>query len=179
MAYLGRQPTIGSQKIIDSFDSQFDGIKTSFDLRFNGNPVYPTLSASLILSLGGVLQEPGTAYVVNSDTIVFASAPPSGIECWALLYSEFGSPQSSGHAQLQGLANDDHTQYLHESIDRTGVTANIETTGTIASPIMMNPQNVSVDQTVPAGYNANSWGPITIDNGVTVTVSNGATWAVS
>ena len=91
MAYLGRNPAIGTQKVLDSLESQFNGSATTFNLRYNSNPIYPTLSSSLIVSLGGVLQEPGTAYVVASDQITFATAPGTGTDCWILLYSEFGA----------------------------------------------------------------------------------------
>lgn len=41
-----------------------------------------------------------------------------------------------------------------------------------------NDQNVTADYTIPANKNAMSAGPITINTGVTVTVSTGATWTV-
>ena len=91
MAYLGRSPAIGSQKVLDSIESQFNGSLTTFNLRYNNQPIYPALPASLIVSLGGVLQEPREAYTVISDTIVFASAPPAASDCWILLYSEYGA----------------------------------------------------------------------------------------
>ncbi len=91
MAYLGRNPAIGTQKVLDSLESQFDGVLTTFNLRYTSNVVYPTLSSSLIVSLGGVLQEPGIAYTVVSDQIIFATAPNAGTDCWILLYSEFGA----------------------------------------------------------------------------------------
>ena len=94
--YLGRSPAIGTQKVLDSLESQFNGTLTTFDLRYNGEPTYPALSSSLIVSLGGVLQEPGEAYYVSSDTIVFATAPPAGSDCWILLYSEYGAAAGSG-----------------------------------------------------------------------------------
>jgi len=96
MGYLGRNPAIGTQKVLDSLESQFNGTLTTFDLRYNGTPTYPTLSESLIVSLGGVLQEPGEAYYISSDTIVFAAAPPAGSDCWILLYSEYGAAAGSG-----------------------------------------------------------------------------------
>ena len=96
MAYIGRNPAIGTQKVLDSLESQFNGTLTTFDLRYNGVPTYPTISSSLIVSLGGVLQEPGEAYYVSSDSIVFASAPPTGADCWILLYSEYGAAAGSG-----------------------------------------------------------------------------------
>lgn len=96
MAYIGRNPAIGTQKVLDSLESQFNGTLTTFDLRYNEVPTYPTISSSLIVSLGGVLQEPGEAYYVSSDTIVFATAPPAGTDCWILLYSEYGAAAGSG-----------------------------------------------------------------------------------
>ena len=91
MAYIGRNPAIGTQKVLDSLESQFNGTLTTFDLRYNSNTIYPPIASALIVSLGGVLQEPGVAYTVTSDTITFASAPPTGSDCWILLYTEFGA----------------------------------------------------------------------------------------
>lgn len=91
MAYIGRNPAIGTQKVLDSLESQFNGTLTTFDLRYNSNTIYPPIASALIVSLGGVLQEPGVAYTVASDTITFASAPPTGTDCWILLYTEFGA----------------------------------------------------------------------------------------
>lgn len=178
MGYLGRNPAVGSQKILDNIDTLFDGIETTFDLRYNSLPTYPTLSSSLIVSLGGVLQEPGEAYYVSSDSIVFSQAPQAGLECWILLYSEYGASQTASHSSQSGLANDDHLQYLHKTTSRTGVTADIYTTGHISAAIMSNPQVIAVDQSIPANYNANSWGPIDIATGVTVTVGSGSYWTI-
>ena len=91
MAYIGRNPAIGTQKVLDSLESQFNGTLTTFDLRYNSNTIYPPIASALIVSLGGVLQEPGVAYTVASDTITFATAPPTGSDCWILLYTEFGA----------------------------------------------------------------------------------------
>jgi len=99
MAYIGRNPAIGTQKVLDSLESQFNGTLTTFDLRYNTNTIYPTIASALIVSLGGVLQEPGSAYNVASDQITFAAAPPAGTDCWILLYSEFGG-QAGATANL-------------------------------------------------------------------------------
>ena len=45
-------------------------------------------------------------------------------------------------------------------------------------PIQLNGQTVSADYTIPSGYNGVSAGPVTIADGVTVTVSSGSAWAV-
>jgi hypothetical protein len=41
-----------------------------------------------------------------------------------------------------------------------------------------NGQNVTVNYTIPSTRNAMSTGPITVDSGVTVTVSSGSRWVV-
>jgi hypothetical protein len=51
---------------------------------------------------------------------------------------------------------------------------NVQTT----SPIYLNGQTVSADFTVPSGYNGMSAGPVTIADGVTVTVTTGSDWSI-
>jgi hypothetical protein len=41
-----------------------------------------------------------------------------------------------------------------------------------------NDQTVTADYTIPANKNASSTGPITVDDGVSVTVSSGSRWVV-
>jgi hypothetical protein len=43
---------------------------------------------------------------------------------------------------------------------------------------VQNSQNVTVNYTIPATKNAMSTGPITVDSGVTVTISSGSRWVV-
>lgn len=38
--------------------------------------------------------------------------------------------------------------------------------------------NIAADLTIPTGYNAVSGGPVTIDEGVTVTVADHSTWSI-
>lgn len=44
--------------------------------------------------------------------------------------------------------------------------------------IFVNSQTVSADYTVPSGSNAMSAGPVTVNSGITVTVSSGSVWTV-
>ena len=46
------------------------------------------------------------------------------------------------------------------------------------SPIRLNPRRIAANFTVPTGYNAASTGPITVADGVAVTVATGASWSV-
>ena len=66
-------------------DAPFDGVlneqsksvgTTSFQLRDSDNVAFTPVSAeNLIVTLDGVLQEPGVAYTVSGDQIIFATAP--------------------------------------------------------------------------------------------------------
>ena len=75
-SYIGRSPQFGffeKQKITTA-----NGVLTSFALNFTTAD-----SAQLLVSVGGVIQETGTAYTVDSSTpqnIVFTAAPATGIE---------------------------------------------------------------------------------------------------
>ena len=43
---------------------------------------------------------------------------------------------------------------------------------------ILNGQTVTADYTIPGTNNAGTFGPVTINSGVTVTVSDGATWSI-
>ena len=68
------------------------------------------------------------------------------------------------------------------SIDGTGSVSGLSDTGlpdVIADGIFIkNIQNVSSDETLSGTYNWGSFGPISIDTGVTVTIGTGATWSI-
>ena len=78
MAYIGRQQTSGSFIKLDDISSQFNNVKTTFDLKVGGESFYPGNPYTLLVSLGGVIQEAITAYQIAEDQITFASAPTSG-----------------------------------------------------------------------------------------------------
>ena len=46
------------------------------------------------------------------------------------------------------------------------------------SPIRINPRKITADFTIASTYNAASVGPISISEGITVTVSDNATWSI-
>ena len=78
MAYIGCQQTSGSFIKLDDISSQFNNVKTTFDLKVGGESFYPGNPYTLLVSLGGVIQEAITAYQIAEDQITFASAPTSG-----------------------------------------------------------------------------------------------------
>ena len=52
MPYLGRQLTSGNYLKLDDISSQFNGSKTTFNLKSGGNVFTPGSSYSLLVSLG-------------------------------------------------------------------------------------------------------------------------------
>jgi hypothetical protein len=78
MAYIGRQQTSGSFLKLDDISSQFNNIKTTFDLKVGGQSFYAGNPYSLLVSLGGVIQEAAASFKIVEDKITFASAPTSG-----------------------------------------------------------------------------------------------------
>ena len=75
MAYIGRQLTQGNFIKLDDLQSQFNGTKTTFNLTSGGQAYKPGSGNALLISLGGVIQEAGTAFTVNADQITFSNAP--------------------------------------------------------------------------------------------------------
>ena len=75
MAYIGRQLTQGNFIKLDDLQSQFDGSKTTFNLTTGGKAYKPGSGNALLVSLGGVIQEAGTAYTVNTNQITFSNPP--------------------------------------------------------------------------------------------------------
>jgi hypothetical protein len=44
--------------------------------------------------------------------------------------------------------------------------------------VRLNPKTISENLTIPSGYNGTSAGPLTISDGVVVTVADGSAWSV-
>ena len=78
MAYIGRQQSSGAFLKLDSISSQFNGSTKTFNLTVGGEAFYPDNPYTLLVSLGGVIQEPVTSFTINDDQIVFSAAPSAG-----------------------------------------------------------------------------------------------------
>ena len=75
MPYIGRDLQRGNYLKLDDISSQFNGTTRTFDLRSGGNLFYPGSAFSILVVLGGVIQEPESAYTIDQYQITFASAP--------------------------------------------------------------------------------------------------------
>ena len=67
----------------------------------------------------------------------------------------------------------DGTNFAYQNTLGSGATG-----GGLDEIFVENGQNVTADYTIPGTKNAMSTGPITVDSGVTVTISSGSRWVV-
>ena len=77
MAYIGRQQSSGSFLKLDDISSSFDSSAVRFNLTLGGSAFFPGNPYSLMISLGGVIQEPISSFTIIDDQIEFAAAPLS------------------------------------------------------------------------------------------------------
>ena len=71
--------TVNNTREIDDISSGFDGSDTTFTLQINGVNIVPSKVQQLIISVGGVMQNPGDDYTVSGSTLTFTNAPLSGL----------------------------------------------------------------------------------------------------
>ena len=85
MAYIGTEPLAGQNREVDDISSSFNGSTTAFTLQVSSVNVSPESANNIIVSLGGVIQNPGTDYTIAASTITFTTAPASGLDFFGLL----------------------------------------------------------------------------------------------
>ena len=88
MAYIGPEPNPGQNREVDDISSGFNGGTTAFTLQVNSQNVSPGSSNAIIVSLGGVIQNPGTDYTIAASTITFTTAPSSGLSFFGLVLGQ-------------------------------------------------------------------------------------------
>ena len=135
--------SVNTAAVITAEDFSGTGSQTVFTMS-----VTPANSASVIIAISGVVQDPAN-YTVSGTTLTFSVAPPLGtdnISC----------------------------RYLALPTTTTGTGAVINAT----NGIIINNKTISASYTIPVGSNAMSTGPVTAASGVTVTVSAGSRYIV-
>ena len=88
MAYIGRTPSGGRFAKMDDISSGFNGSANTFSLSLGGDSPNIASDAQVIISVGGVIQEPETDFAIRTNQIVFTSAPPSGASFFGILLGE-------------------------------------------------------------------------------------------
>ena len=86
---------------------------------------------------------------------------------------------SDGFVRPKTLANVRTEIVTSAAINSAIATATTtSTSGAFAAPFLLNANTISANYTIPVGYNAVAAGPVTVANGIVVTVSDGSTWVI-
>ena len=99
---------------LDDISSSFDNSTTTFNLTILSEAYQPRNAAMLQISLGGVIQEPGTDYTVSLSTITFTTAPNAGLDFFGVV---------RGNAVAIDYANDGNVQTKQEFTATEGQTS--------------------------------------------------------
>jgi hypothetical protein len=95
MAYLGQQPVVGRYILLDQISGGFNGTASGFTMSTaaGAQGVIPGLAQNVLLSLGGVIQQPGVDYTISGSGLTFTTPPVSGTTFFATV---LGDAQSVG-----------------------------------------------------------------------------------
>jgi len=138
MPYIGNDIRSNvDYKTIDDISSSFNGSTTSFALQVEGAaPVpFPKYETQLIISVGGVIQEPdssgSTGFQLSGTNIVFSSAPASGESFFGVLlasadYLNAGGTFPDGTVSVPSITftEDTDTGFFRVSSGQIGIVAN-------------------------------------------------------
>jgi hypothetical protein len=189
MAYIGTQPTVGLVTKLNDITSGFNSSTTTFQLSLppggTGNNFTPGSVYQIIVSLGGVIQNPNTDYTLNGSQITFTTAPASGLTCFIIALGQsinVGTP-GAGTVTASSLSLGTGTPGQTYVINPAGTAfvfgnAGGASGGGTDQIFYLNGQSVTTDYTVAGTYNAMTAGPIQINTGITVTISTGAVWTI-
>ena len=130
-------------KRIDDISSSFNGILTSFALTSNSSAVTPTNNQSLVVNLGGVIQDPTDDYTITNNNIVFSTAPVSGLSFSAILLGTSYSAvsQTSEYASVAGIATYASNAGIATYASNAGISTYASTAGisTVAENLTNSP----------------------------------------
>ena len=120
MAYIGPAPNPGQNREVDDISSSFNGSTTAFTLQVNSQNVSPGSSNAIIVSLGGVVQNPGTDYTVASSTLTFTTAPANGLSFFGLVLGQQIDTQSIADGSVSTIKIADQAVTLAKLPHGTG-----------------------------------------------------------
>ena len=229
MPYIGNNlRSNNAYQTIDDISGSFNGSTTSFALQVgSASPIpFPKYETQLIISVGGVVQEPDssgtTGFKLLGTNIVFSSAPASGEVFFGVIlasadYLNAGGTFPDGTVSVPSItfSSDTDTGIFRVSSGAMGFVANgtkvaqfptstgssgqlLSTNGagvlTYTDPpsgatgggsdkvILENGTNITANYTIGTTFgstcNAGSFGPITINAGVTLTIPSGSIYTV-
>ena len=189
MPYVGRGLERGNYLKLDNIESGFNGITTAFNLTSGGSAFYPGSSYSLLVSLGGIIQEPEIGFTISSSTLTFAAAPVGSDDCFIVALGQslgVGVPASGTVGDAELKENSVGDRELKNEITYTGIlTASganltgITTTLTSAVGVQSGTTTIGVGvTTLKFVGSGNTFQYVSATDTVEISISSGAggTW---
>ena len=127
MPYIGKQLSNGNYLKLDDISSSFDGSTTTFSLTNGGSAYYPGSELSILVSVGGVIQEPESAYQISNDEITFANAPTAQDSFFCVVLGDAiginvpGNNTVNGTQMAKPFNYDGGLLYLNDTDNRVGI----------------------------------------------------------
>ena len=75
-------------KELDDISGSFNGSPTTFNLSVSSAGVSPVTAQQLLISVGGVMQNPSDDFTVSGTTITFTTAPSAGLTFFGVLLGQ-------------------------------------------------------------------------------------------
>jgi hypothetical protein len=128
-----------------------------------------------ILTYDDAAEEWTNATIDVSATVISDTAPgdPQEGDAW------FDSSTGYLYIYYTDGTSGQWVEVKANSADTAALEARVDTLESKADfPIQLNTQTISANYTIPAGYNGMSAGPITISDGVVVTIPDGSSWSI-
>ena len=135
MGYIGPSPNPGQNREVDDISSGFNGNATAFTLQVGGANVSPGSSNAIIVSLGGVVQNPGTDYTVAASTLTFTTAPASGLAFFGLVLGQQVDTEGTADDSITTSKIADNAVTTAKIADSTGASDGVTTAKIATSAI--------------------------------------------
>jgi len=192
MPYIGNNlRSNNAYKTIDDISSSFNGSTTSFSLLVGGSsPVpFPKYETQLIISVGGVVQEPDssgtTGFQLTGTNIVFSSAPASGEDFFGVIlasadYLNAGGTFPDGTNSVPSItfSDDTDTGFFRVSSGQIGIVANgtkvaqfPASTGSSGQLLSTNGAGVLSYVDAPTSSTGGGSDKVIYENGTTITTN--------
>ena len=192
MPYIGNDIRANvDYKTIDDISGSFNGSTTSFALQVGGvaPTPFPKDETQLIISVGGVVQEPdstGTAgFQLSGTNIVFSSAPAAGEAFFGVLlasadYLNAGGTFPDGTVSVPSITftEDTDTGFFRVSSGQIGIVANgtkvaqfPASTGSSGQLLSTNGAGVLSYVDAPSGATGGGSDKVIVENGTTITTN--------
>lgn len=175
MPYIGRQIARGQNRKIDDVSSSFNGGTATFNLRVDGEAVYPATTQQLFVSIGGVMQNPGTDFTVAADQVTFTTAPAGGLSFFALMQGDAVDTNTPGDGTVTTSKIGDDQVTGAKLADNITISSTSTITGSVVSDTSGNlrdiPQNAKTSAYVlvigDAGKHVSiTQGGVTVNSGI-------------